>query len=51
MRFGSISNFSEFSGGSYVGVCNYICNFGVYVQEEVLENSVLDYSDIGLFLI
>lgn len=51
MKFGYISTSLEFSENSYVGVCNYICNFGVYVQEEILENSILDYSDIGLFLI
>lgn len=31
MGFGSTSRFLEFSGGSYVGVCNHIRNFGVYV--------------------
>lgn len=49
MRFGSISNFLEFSGGSYGSVCSYIYNLGLYNQKEVLENPLLGNSNFIFF--
>lgn len=50
MRFGYTSKFLEFLGGSYAGICNYICTFGLYDQKEVLEK-FLDNRNLSLFLI